>query len=249
MRKFVALPLLLFAALFCLTPGCLAETIKLSDDVQIEKLQDGVWRHVTWTNYPGIGRYPANGLIVANDAGAIPVDTGWTPEQTGKILDWIQNNLHKRIACVVVTHTHGDRMGGITEAMRRHLLTVSSSRTALLAKTQGLPVPVKTFDEKLDLELGPGVVMQLEYPGAGHTVDNIIARLPQQKILYGGCLIKAAKDKALGYIQDADLGEWPRTVARVETNFPDAETVIPGHGDVGGRNLLTHTIELLQKKP
>ena len=249
MRDFVAFPLLLFVALFCLAPGCLAETIKLSDDVQIEKLRDGVWRHITWTNYPGIGRYPANGLIVANEGGAILVDTGWTPEQTAKILDWIQNDLHKRIACVVVTHWHNDRMGGINEVMRRHLLTVSSRRTALLAKAAGLPVPEKTFDEKLDLELGPGVVMQLEYPGAGHTTDNIVAWLPRQKILYGGCLIKAAKDKSLGYIKDADLNQWPRTVARVENDFPDAEVFIPGHGDIGGRDLLSHTLELIQQRP
>jgi metallo-beta-lactamase class B len=249
MRNFVAVFLLSVTVLCCLALAGVAETVKLSDDVQIEKLQEGVWRHITISNYPGLGPVPANGLIVANDAGAILVDTGWTTQQTAEILDWIQNDLHKRVACVVVTHWHNDRMAGISEAMRRHLLTVSSHRTAVMARTKGLPVPVKKFDEKLDLELGSGVVMQLEYPGPGHTTDNIIAWLPRQKILYGGCLIKAAKDKTLGYTQDADLNEWPKTVARVENEFPDATIVIPGHGDIGGRDLLTHTLELLQKKP
>jgi metallo-beta-lactamase class B len=245
-KDYLALLASLFFVLFGLVPNCFAEIIKLSDDVQIEKLQEGVWRHITVSNYPGLGPVPANGLVVANDAGAILVDTGYTPEQTGKILDWIENNLHKKTACVVVTHSHADRMGGITEVMRRHLLTVSSRRTAVLAKAAGLPVPVKTFDEKLDLQLGSEVLIQLEYPGAGHTVDNIVVWLPRQKILFGGCLIKAAKDKSLGYTKDADLSEWPKTVARIETEFPDAEVIIPGHGDIGGRDLLSHTIELLQ---
>jgi hypothetical protein len=38
-------------------------------------------------------------------------------------------------------------------------------------------------------------------------------------------------------------------MARVESEFSDAEVVIPGHGDIGGRDLLSHTLELLQKKP
>ena len=245
-KNFIAFLASWFVVLLVGVPHCLAQTIKLSEDVQIEKLSDGVWRHITYTNYPGIGRYPANGLIAANDAGAILIDTGWTPQQTGKILDWIENDLHKRIVCVVVTHSHDDRMGGIAEALRRHLLTVSSRRTALLAKAAGLPVPVKTFDEKLDLQIGAEILVQLEYPGAGHTTDNIVAWLPRQKILFGGCLVKAAKDKSLGYIKDADPGEWPKTIARVENEFPDAEVVIPGHGDIGGRDVLSHTIELLK---
>ncbi len=246
-------PILFFAFLLIArlieAPNCCAETIKLSDDVQIEKLQEGVWRHITVSNYPGFGPVPANGLIIANDAGAILIDTGWTSEQTAKILDWIENDLHRKTTCVVVTHSHTDRMGGISEVMRRHIRTVSSQRTAVFAKAAGLPVPTETFDKKLDLHLGSETIVQLRYPGAGHSVDNIIAWLPRQKILYGGCLIKAAKDKSLGYTKDADLDEWPKTVARVENEFPDAQVVIPGHGDIGGRNLLSHTIELFQAKP
>ncbi len=248
-KNFIAFLASLFVNLLITPPNCFAEIIKLSESVQIEKLSDGVWCHITYTNYPGLGRYPANGLIVAHDAGAILIDTGWTPEQTGKILDWIENDLHKKIACVVMTHSHNDRMGGITEVMRRHLLTVSSRRTALLAKAAGLSVPVKTFDEKLDLQIGTEILVQLEYPGAGHTTDNIVAWLPRQKILFGGCLVKAAKDKSLGYTKDADLSEWPKTVAKVENEFRDTIIVIPGHGDIGGKDLLSHTVELLQKKP
>lgn len=246
-KNHIALLVFISVSLLQPAPTAFAETVKLADDVQIEKLQDGVWRHITVSNYPGLGLVPANGLIVAGDTNVIMVDTGWTPEQTRKILDWIENDLHKKTTCVVVTHAHADRMGGITESMRRHLLTVSSRRTAMLARTAGLPVPEKTFDEKLDLPSGPEPLVQLEYPGAGHTVDNIVAWLPRQKILFGGCLIKAAKDESPGYTKDADLNEWPRTVARIEKDFPDTKMVVPGHGDVGDRNLLPHTIELIQK--
>ena len=227
--------------------GSVAEGIKLSDDIQIEKLQDGVWRHITTSNYPGYGLVPANGLIVAGQTNAVLVDTGWTPEQTGKILNWIETNLHTKVTGVVVTHSHVDRMGGIAEAMRRGLPVFACRRTAELARSAGLPVPQEAFDEKMEIVIDPGIRLELEYPGPGHTVDNIVVWLPRQKILFGGCLIKAAKDKSPGYTKDADLDAWPGTVARVEQEFPDTKTVVPGHGDAGGTNLLSHTIELVQK--
>lgn len=228
-------------------PTAFADTVKLADDVQIEKLQDGVWRHITVFNYPGFGLVPANGLIVAGATNAMLVDTGWTPDQTGKILDWIEGHLHRKIIGVIATHSHVDRLGGISEAQRRRLLTVSSSRTAGLARAAGLPIPEKTFAEFLELPVDSGLVMQLKYPGAGHTADNIVVWLPRQKILFGACLIKAAKDTSLGYTKDAHLDAWPKTIARLQKEFPDAKLVVPGHGDVGGTNLLSHTIALIQK--
>jgi hypothetical protein len=35
-----------------------------SDDVVIEKLEPGVWRHVSCKNLPNLGLIPSNGLIV-----------------------------------------------------------------------------------------------------------------------------------------------------------------------------------------
>lgn len=32
------------------------------------------------------------------------------------------------------------------------------------------------------------------------------------------------------------------------TQYPDIETVIPGHGNFGGTELLTHTLELIERE-
>lgn len=49
----------------------------------------------------------------------------------------------------------------------------------------------------------------------------------------------------LGNVKDANLVEWENAVKRVLIRYPDAEVVVPGHGNWGKLDLLRHTIRLL----
>lgn len=60
-------------------------------------------------------------------------------------------------------------------------------------------------------------------------------------------MVKDLKSQTLGNIADADLAEWPNTIGRVIAAYPSANFVVPGHGAVGGTELLKHTEELLTK--
>ena len=37
-------------------------------------------------------------------------------------------------------------------------------------------------------------------------------------------------------------------IEKMIKKYPDIKTVIPGHGDIGGTELLTHTIELVENE-
>ena len=39
---------------------------------------------------------------------------------------------------------------------------------------------------------------------------------------------------------------WPAALERVRAAFPEAVHVVPGHGEVGGPELITHTIEQVE---
>ncbi|MBN1650541.1 MAG: CfiA family subclass B1 metallo-beta-lactamase, partial [Bacteroidales bacterium] len=78
--------------------------------------------------------------------------------------------------------------------------------------------------------------------------DNITVWIPGKKILFGGCLIKSIDSKGLGNLSDAVVNDWDMTVEKVMKKYPEIKTVIPGHGDFGGTELLTHTIELVDKE-
>lgn len=52
--------------------------------------------------------------------------------------------------------------------------------------------------------------------------------------------------KGLGNLSDADVKAWPSTIEKVIGKFPTAEIVIPGHGQIGGKEILIHTQDLLK---
>jgi glyoxylase-like metal-dependent hydrolase (beta-lactamase superfamily II) len=70
--------------------------------------------------------------------------------------------------------------------------------------------------------------------------------IPQEKILFGGCMLKALAWNGLGFTGDADVEEWPNTLNRLLEDFSGAEIVIPGHGDYSDLSLVYHTLELLK---
>ena len=221
------------------------EKVQLADDVFIEQIADNVWRHVSYKNLPNLWACcPPTGESRNFGTDIVLIDSAWTDGQTKLILDWIQKELHAKPTVAIITHAHEDRIGGIHEIHPRGIRTISSGLTAESAKQQGLEVPQQTFDGKLDLSLG-GRTIQVQYPGPGHTRDNIVVWLPDKKILFGGCLIKAAQAGDLGNTKEADLQQWPRTVEKVSQEFKQARIVVPGHGDPSGSEAITHTLELL----
>jgi metallo-beta-lactamase class B len=218
--------------------------VQLADDVFIEKIDDGVWRHVSIKTLPNLGPVPSNGGIVQFGTDILLIDSAWNDAQTKLILDWIQKELRAKPSVAIITHAHEDRLGGIHEIHSRGVRTLSARLTAELAKQQGLEIPQQTFDEKRTLSLG-GREIQVQYPGPGHTRDNIVVWIPDKKILFGGCLIKDAQAKNLGNTKEADLAQWPRTVEKVSQEFKQARIVVPGHGDPSGIEAMTRTLELL----
>jgi menaquinone-dependent protoporphyrinogen IX oxidase len=119
--------------------------------------------------------------------------------------------------------------------------------TVDILKEKGLPVPQQGFKDSLSLKLND-IEVYCYYLGAGHSTDNIVAWIPSEQILFGGCMVKDLNSKELGNLSDAKTEEWPETIQKVIAKFPDVKTIIPGHGRIGGVELLNHTKELLIKK-
>ena len=68
--------------------------------------------------------------------------------------------------------------------------------------------------------------------------------LPEQKLLNGGCFVRAATAGTLGNTADAVVSEWAASAERLQRRYPDAQIVIPGHGVPGDVSLLEHTRKL-----
>jgi metallo-beta-lactamase class B len=224
------------------------EANNLSDDIVVKKLADGVWLHTTYYDLPELKlkHYPANGLIVIDGPEAMMINLPWTDEQTAIIFDWVKREHNATVEYVIPTHSHIDCSGGLAEAHRRKAISFSLDKTAEILELTGKTIPQNRFSETLSLICG-SIRVEFIFAGAGHTADNIIAWIPQKKILFGGCLVKSGDAKTLGNIEDARLTEWPETLIKIKEKYSSAVIIIPGHGSAGSIELLEHTLKLLEE--
>jgi len=220
-----------------------AESIRISDDVFVQPIAAGVWLHTTYSELPNYGRVPANGLVVVDGKEAMLIDLPWTDEQTATLCDWIASSRGAIVTTVVPTHFHEDCMGGLAEAHRRGATSYGLDKTIGIARQRRLPVPQIPYQFRTMVRCGNTVAL-VTYFGAGHTTDNVVAWLPKQGVLFGGCLIKSLDSQSLGNTTDGDLAAYPTTVRRVQTAYRHAKIVVPGHGDWGGPELIEHTLKL-----
>jgi len=249
MHRF-SIVLVLFATVGLLLPAAHAQTLEnpqsIAPNLDISKLDEDLWMHTSWRTVPGFGRVPSHGLVVISEGKALLVDTAWGDSLTRSLLDWIENDLAITLERAVVTHAHDDRMGGLATLQAAGVITYAHTLTAEDAPTRGLPAPDSLLQSIDHLTVGARTI-ETFYPGPGHTRDNLVVWLPDQKLLFGGCLLKAAEHRTMGYTGDADLVAWPTSIQNLLDRYTTLDVVLPSHGVPGGANLLHHTLYLLNE--
>lgn len=213
------------------------------DDKPLEviKIEDGVYLHTSFKNIEGYGLVDSNGLIVLDNNQAYIIDTPWSEEDTKLLLSWVTDRGYEVMASIS-THSHEDRTAGINFLNSKSIPTYTSELTKKLLAREGKPVPTHYFKGN-EFSLGNGLI-ELYYPGAGHTEDNIVAWLPKSKILFGGCLVRSHEWESLGYIGDASISSWDDSIKNIVSKKYPIQMVVPGHGKVGSSDILDHTIDL-----
>jgi len=104
------------------------------------------------------------------------------------------------------------------------LKTISTEFEALRGEVPKL-IPDLTFERELDVNIGNREV-QLKYFGRGNTAGDAIVYLPKEKILITGDLV----DHPVPYLFGGFPAEEITTLEKMAQL--DAETIVPGHGDV-----------------
>ena len=135
-------------------------------------------------------------------------------------------------------------MSGVEIARASGVRSFAYKLTQVDASTRQLPLADETWEERAKrFDLGNRTV-EVFYPGPAHTRDNVVAFLPELGILFGGCMFRPL-ELNIGNTADADLAAYAESVRRVIAKFGhDTRVVVPGHGRLGGPELLQHTLEL-----
>lgn len=224
---------------------CMASSASAQQDkmLEIRKITEGVYLHTSFKNVEGYGLVDSNGLIVLDGNQAYIIDTPWSEEDTQFLLSWITGRGYE-VAASISTHFHEDRTAGIKLLNSTSIPTYTSELTKALLLSQGKPVPTHYFKGN-EFTLGSGLI-ELYYPGPGHTEDNIVAWLPKSQILFGGCLMRSHEWESLGYVGDASIGSWGNSIKNIKSKDYAIQIIVPGHGKVGKSDMLDHTIDLAE---
>lgn len=215
----------------------------LEEKVQtLEVLADGVYA-LTAEGDPNIGAIEGDDFLVCFESLATPV-------ATRRWLDQLREHTDKPVRYVVLSHYHAVRVLGASAFGDVEIIAHENTRKLIeergeadwhsefgrfprLAQNSesipGLTYPSLTFGDRMTIDLGPerGDLV-LEHVGRGHTSGDIVAWLPQQKILFAGDLVEG---RAALYTGDAHHREWASdTLDRVQGYR--AEQLVGGRGEV-----------------
>jgi metallo-beta-lactamase class B len=162
------------------------------------------------------------------------------------LLDSIEAKHHKKVVLALATHSHEDRTSGLDFYKQHGIKTYTTKLTDKISKKNKRPRAEFLIQKDTVFTVG-NFKFETFYGGAGHTKDNIVIWFENEKILYGGCLIKSIDAKDLEYVGEANISEWPKTIKRVQAKFKKPKYIITGHHDWSSLNVLSHTLDLLKE--
>lgn len=227
MKRFLILCSALFAAAaFAQTP---------LPELEITKIDEGVYLHTSYENYPSWGLVASNGLVLVDGKDAYIIDTPTTVKDTEVLVQWI-NTQGFTAKASISTHFHDDSTIGIAYLNSKSIPTYASEQTNKLLSKKDAAQATHSFTKNPYWLLKNKI--EAFYPGAGHTPDNLVVWLPKQKILFGGCFVKP---EGLGNLSHAVIADWPASAGKLIARYSDAKIVVPGHGAMGDASYLEKT--------
>ncbi len=193
----------------------------------IQQLNEKLYVYTTYQDFQG-DLVSANALYLITEEGVILFDTPWDSTQYQPLLDSIQQKHNLPVIGVYATHWHDDRAGGFAFYNKRGIPTYATTLTNELLTTNKKATATHIVTPGKMITVG-GEKFQMDFFGAGHSLDNTVIWFPTYRILQGGCFIKSAEATDLGFTGDGDVKQWKPSLARLVAHYPNIELVIPGH--------------------
>ena len=211
----------------------------LAKNVELVKLQPDVYV-VSQVQEP----YQANSLLVISENDYILVDSKNNEADAATLWTWIKKENKNAKLTVISSHFHADSTGSNAYYKAQGAKVITSDRTNELLEKAGRPRQMG--NDTFPLADSPALMIGKElvnviFPGASHSPDDVVVYFPDRGVLFGSCLTKPGKD--LGYLGDADLVSWRQAMDKVKA-IP-AKHVVPGHGTEFAPSNIDNTIKLL----
>ena len=224
-----------------------AEEIYSTETLKIIKYSDHVYQHISYLETKDFGKVDCNGMILLDENETIIFDTPVDHQSSQELLYYIENELNTNVNAVIATHFHADCIGGLDVFHQKNIPSFALDKTLdiIKEKNEKIVLPTNIFSHSKIFEFGKKSAVAT-YLGEGHTQDNIVGYFTDEKVLFGGCLVKSIEG-GKGNLADANTVAWPKTIKNLKKHYGHALLVIPGHGKAGNSNLLNYTQDLFNK--
>jgi len=213
--------------------------------LQISHLTGDFYVYKTFHDYKGT-MISANAMYLVTNKGVVLFDAPWDKTQFQPLLDSIKAKHNKDVVMCFATHSHEDRAGGLEFYKQKGIKTYTIKLTDQILE--------KNNEKRAEFIIPNDTVFtvgqhkfQVYYPGKGHAPDNVVVWFNKEKVLYGGCFIKSTEAVDLGYLGDANVKEWAKSIRKVQAKFKNPKFIITGHDDWTNTGSLDHTLKLVHE--
>lgn len=219
---------------------------------QAHEIADGVY---AYTHSRG-GWCVSNAGVLTGPDGAVVIDTLATEGRTRALVEFVDGLGAGPARTIVNTHHHGDHNFGNHlfgpaavvvghDRIRPEMIETGLALTKLWPDVEWgdvrVTLPSITFGYHLTLHQGRRRVELLHFGTAAHTTNDVVAWLPEERVLFAGDLVMsgAAPFCLMGSVSGAITAV--RRLAAL-----GAETVVAGHGPVTGPEIFDQTLRYLR---
>ncbi|RAG85669.1 MBL fold metallo-hydrolase [Streptacidiphilus pinicola] len=207
--------------------------------------------------------------IIGGTQAVLVVDTGLGPENAENVLAAARDHARGRRLYVTTTHFHPEHaLGTHVFAGEATYLVNRAQAEDLAAKGDGylamfrglgenvarrlegarVPTPDVVYEQSHTLDLG-GRVVRLQAVGRAHSKGDQVVTVPDDDVLFTGDLAETGQFAIFPWFppHDTDVSglRWIEVMERLVASGP--ATVVPGHGDTGGTQVLTDVLAYLRE--
>jgi cyclase len=138
---------------------------------------------------------------------------------------------------LINTHYHGDHVNGNLFYKGDKIYIGGYNPEFVNKNIKPEDQPNIFVKDSLALNLGHESLLLVNL-GQAHTFDDMVVYLVNHKVLFGGDLIQNKTNPFLKKESGADVDKWILALDRIIKRF-DINTIVPGHGKNGGKELAT----------
>lgn len=230
------------------------------------EVADGVFAYLQ----AGGGLCVANAGLIVRPESCIAIDSLFAPSMTRAFREEIARVTDKPVRLLINTHHHIDHTLGNALFPEAQIVSHANARREqqragvevlerirpllpeLVAEAEGTEPRLSdlTFEGELTLHFPPKAdapraegsrTVRLIHFGTGHTIGDALIVLPKERLLFAG---DVAFHGVTPLAFEGHVGRWIEVCDRVDAL--EIETIVPGHGPVGGKGNLREMRGYLQ---